>query len=404
MKTRLEALRDRLLATYWFVPAIMCTAAIMLSEVALWFDNTYASDWSQWLGWTYGGKAQGASSLLSTVASSTITVTGVTFSLTIVTLTLAAQQFGPGLLGNFMRDRGNQIVLGTFTSIYLYCLLILRQIREDSTPQLSVTIGVALAVVGIAVLIYFIHHVAESIHVTEVLDRIGKQLDKVLDDFYPEVVGDPASSRNIGPLPAGEMAQICAENVGYVIRVDAKALVGSARSLDIIVKLIVRPGDHVTPGQLIAEVWPSEKMSDDAEKSVRSALVMGSRRTPTHDPEFAIRQVVEVALRALSPSVNDPFTAMLCIDRLAASMIRLGERRLPPQERFDEDGNLRVIASRPSHEELVSAAFDPIAENSRDSPLVQQRLRTMIRRIMERTSEESLRQALSSRTPSVHSR
>jgi uncharacterized membrane protein len=172
---------DRLRSSYWFIPSVMALIAISLSFATIAADTKFRDDMLREQGWIYTGGAEGARAVLSVIAGSIITVAGTTFSITIASLSLASAQFGPRLLHNFMRDTGNQVVLGTFISTFLYCLLVLRTIRglEDNTyvPHLSVTLGVALAVASLGVLIYFIHHVAESIQVAHIIHVVGAELN-----------------------------------------------------------------------------------------------------------------------------------------------------------------------------------------------------------------------------------
>ena len=238
---RLRQWWEYLRATYWFLPALMALAAVTLSILSVRLDEQLRDDMVRSLGWIYTGGPEGARGVLSTIASSTITVAGVTFSITIVTLSLATSQFGPRLLRNFMRDTGNQLVLGAFTSIYLYCLLVLRTVRGTDelqyVPHLSVTIGVILAVLGVAVLIFFIHHIAESIQVSQVVGVVNAELEHAIDRLFPDTLGT-------GIVPGGNIAgqdvrsqsvyPLYANRSGYIQHVDPDRLFDVARTQDLI--------------------------------------------------------------------------------------------------------------------------------------------------------------------------
>lgn len=199
--SRLRALWEYLRGTYWAVPSAMAVAAAGLSFGAIQLDEFTTTTVLDRLSWVYTGGPEGARAVLSTIASSMITVAGVTFSITIVALTLASQQFGPRLLRNFLRDPGNQIVLGTFVSTFIYCLLVLRTVRgsdeEEFVPHLAVTLGVGLAMLSLGVLIYFIHHVATSIQAARIIANVAEDLEGAINQLFPDSVGEDASTADL---------------------------------------------------------------------------------------------------------------------------------------------------------------------------------------------------------------
>ena len=374
---------DRLRASFWFLPSLMAAGAVALAIGAVAFDRTVSDRWLHALGWFYGGGAEGASLVLSTIAGSMITIAGVVFSMTLVALSLASSQLGPRLLRNFMRDTSNQVVIGTFVATFIYCLLVLRTIRRDDetafVPHIAVTVGVLLALFSIAVLIYFIHHVAVSIQTDEVVARVARELFEGIERLFPTQIGrgsDPASPpapmAALAPGFNGEAVPVAAAEDGYVQIVDAHALMALAVESDAVIRLQVRPGDYVIRGQTLALVAPA---GDDALAArLNRAFVLGNQRTSGQDPEFAILQLVEIALRALSPGINDPFTAVTCVDRLASALCRLARREMPSALREDETGVLRVIVPALSFADLVDASFNQIRQHARRDAAVTLRL------------------------------
>jgi uncharacterized membrane protein len=376
---RLVAIWGEVRGSYWFVPALMTLGASLLALALTALDAALGDEAIAGLAWVYGGGPEGARALLSTVAGSVITVAGTTFSITIAALTLASSQYGPRLLRTFVRDTGNQVVLGTFIATFMYCLIVLRTVRglEDArvVPHLSVTVGVLLAAASIGVLIYFIHHVAVSIQADHVIAAVSHDLDAAVDRLFPDALGrDRRDLERPGAtgadVPAGGERVIEAEASGYLQIVDAERIVRVAAERDLVLHLGLQPGDFVVAGGALARAWPGERVDDETAESLAEAFVVGGTRTEQQDARFAINQLVEIAVRALSPGVNDPFTAMTCVDRLGAALCRLASRAMPSARRYDEDGALRVVAPAPSYAQLLDLAFDPIRHHGRSDPWV----------------------------------
>jgi uncharacterized membrane protein len=342
--------------------------------------------------------------MLSTIAASMITVAGVTFSITIVALTLASQQFGPRLLRNLLRDLGNQVTLGTFIATYLFCLLVLRTVSgtEDRSfvPHLAVTTGVALAILSIGVLIFFIHHIATSIQASQVIAGVAGELERAIERLFPERIGQsaaecPGASSSVRPAPSFDGARIVsATQSGYVQAVDGDMLLKCVREGAAVVRVDARPGSFVRAGAALAAVAASRPADDTLERAVRGAFVIGADRTGTQDAGFFVSQLVQLAVRALSPGINDPATARGCIDRLEQMLGELAGRRLPAPHRHDAQGVLRVIASPVTFAGMLDLAFTEISRHARHSVSVSCRLLGAIRNLAERVPNEADRRAL----------
>jgi len=376
---------NRIRSGFWFLPGVMAVVAVALALVSVSVDEPLTEWMAVNWGWTFTGGAEGSSALLGIVAGSMITVAGVVFSMTLVTLSLASSQLGPRLLRSFMRDTSTQVVLGTFIATFLYCLLVLRTIRRAEevafVPHLSVTLGVILAIASVGVLIYFIHHVSVSIQANEIAARIGKELIERIDHLFPGHIGQRAPRRPTEPPDSGfleafdqEARPVGAEGDGYVQFIDGEALLALAMEEDLVVRLERRPGDYVVAGCALALVWPGTRVTDRLTDQVRSLLVLGHQRTLDQDIEFGVNQLVEIAVRALSPGLNDPFTAMTCVDHLGSALCRLASRDIPSPYCRDRQNQLRVIAPGNTFEGFVDAAFDQIRQFSRSSVAVTIRL------------------------------
>jgi len=384
MKTRLLKYWDRLRTSFWFVPSAMALGAIGLAFAVVAIDDLIADGMLRMLSWVYTGGADGASLMLSTIAGSMITIAGVVFSMTLVALSLASSQLGPRLLRNFMRDPTNQLVIGTFVSTFVYCLLVLRTIRRaDETlfvPHLAVTVGVLLALISLAVLIYFIHHVAVSIQADQVVARVGKELLEGIERLFPEQIGHaettPESVADPGWPDAfdREGRPIAATEDGYLNLINPDALMTLAMEEKLLIRLLRRPGQYIVMGRPLVMVWPGERANDELAKKVNDAFLLGDQRTAAQDIEFSVHQLVEIAVRALSPGINDPFTAITCVDRLGSALCKLAQRKLPSRYRFDEHGVLRIIARVPTFSDIVDAAFNQIRQHARADAAVTIRL------------------------------
>jgi uncharacterized membrane protein len=396
---------DSLHSSYWFLPTIFAFVAIALAFVMLSLDRAgYYGSLEKW-GWIYTGGANGAREVLSSVASSTIGIAATAFSITIVALQLAASNFGPRLLRNFMQDTGNQIVLGTFIGTFIYSLLVLRTIRGDGddynsfVPQLAVTVGLLLALASIGVLIYFIHHASTIIQVSHVIAETSADLDRAIDRLFPEKIGQGASQleQPVKELPTDFESNIYgvkANSNGYLQAIDNEELMKFASKHDLLLRLNYRPGKFIVKGSELMMVYPRERITRKLVKKLDDAFILGKERTEQQDVEFPIEQLVEIALRAISPGINDPFTAIRCIDRLSAGLSHLAQRDFPSPYRYDDRKNLRVIAERVTFAGLMDTAFNQIRQYGKSDVAVTIRLLEAIATIARYTSTKKEREIL----------
>jgi len=374
MSRRNSYIGERLRNSYWFLPTVMLLGAAGLAWITTNLDEEYDPEKTRWIGeLIFSGGSDGAREVLGTIAASMITVAGVVFSITIVSLQLASTQFGPRMLANFMRDRGNQITLGTFVSAFLYSLLVLRSIRSSSVsqvPHLSVTFAVGFAVAGLVVLIYFIHHISTGIQAPNLLHAIALELRRGTDHLFPDVEemdhAKPAPRDEALPDGfEGSAALVPARGTGYIQVIDLDRLAHIASEHDLVIRLETRPGRFVVNQTPFASAWPADRLTDDLTRSIGESVVTGARRTSQDDIEFPIRQLVEIAVRALSPGINDPFTASQCVDQVSAGLCVLAARPFPTPYVADDQGVLRVVDGDPmTFERLVGAAFDQIRQSA----------------------------------------
>ncbi len=377
IKARSLALWDSVSSSYWFIPSLMSVGAVVLSGVLIQVDGRVGPDWMEGLS-LYGNKPDGARAVLSTIAGSMIGVAGVTFSITIASVVYASGQYGPRLLTNFMSDRGNQVTLGTFIATFLYCLLVLRTIRspdegagpdlaEAFVPHIAVLTGLGLAIASIAVFIFFIHHVPESIHVSNLVAGVGRDLRRKIDTLFPARIGQDEPTREaardeaaVTEVPDGfydHARRIDADGDGYLTGVDAEGLMALAVEHDLVIRIRHRPGDFVATGDTLVLAWPPDRSGGHVMEDVRRAFAWGRQRTARQDVRFLVNELVEIAARALSPGINDPFTAISCLDWLSAALKDLAGRDFPSAERYGDDGRLRVVAFPTSFEDFAAGVY-----------------------------------------------
>ena len=326
MKARLRKWIGDAAEAFWLLPAAMVVVGIALALLLLRLDGSgRLPAWLTSSIWIYNGGGVGARTLLGTIAASTIGVAGTVFSITIAALSLAAGQMGPRLLHNFTRDRGNQVTLGAFLATFSYALMVLRSVRTEQeslfTPHLSLTVGVVLAFVCVGTLVYFVGHMANRINVDTVVELVSADVHRAIRT----VSGGDA--QNAAPAPA---SWACAHPVtdgrrGYLRHVDADALADWAAEHGTALILLRRPGDYVFPGAPIALMTVAV---DGAAKAIGACSALAPTRSGANDVEDAVRQLVEVAVRALSSGINDPHTAMSVLDRLGAALCELSGRSL----------------------------------------------------------------------------
>ncbi len=386
-------------STFWFVPAVIVCVAVTLAFALIETDQMIAQDVTNSWPRLFGAGAAGSRGMLSSIAGSMITVAGVIFSITIVSLSLASSQYSSRVLRNFMRDRTNQTVLGVFVGIFAYCLVVLRTIRGGDegafVPALSVLIAVALAFVGIAFLIFFIDHIGSSIQASQIIATVASETLKAVDHLFPKNRGEPADEAEGATAMAQQPFRgvIPARHTGYVQRVDVGALMAFARARQTIVRMECRIGEFVIEDTPLASVSEARDADPDAVRQINAAYTIDRQRTVDQDAAYGIRQLVDVALKGLSPGINDTTTAIMCVDYLTAILARLANRQLEASGR-GEAGVLQVIVCRPTYADFVAEAFDQIRQSADGNVAVMGRLIHSFETLSRLTTDAERRRVL----------
>ena len=395
---RREALRTNL----WLVPVLETVAVVLLFAVTYTFDRSAYDGVIHYPSWVLSGTADVARVLLATVAAAIITVVGIVFSITIVALTLASTQFGPRMLRNFVRDPGTQLSLGTFVASFCYAMIALVSVgggpHGDFVPHLSITVTLVFTLLDVAVLIFFLNHIATMIQLPVVIANIATTLVNEVtamensDVFGVGAARGPSHDELLARL-ADEGAPIRTPRSGYLQVIRHDVLVKIATKADAVVQLPHRPGHFMVAGQVIAKVWPPQAAGAVAEH-LALGHVAGAYRTLPQDVSFGFDQLVEIALRALSPAVNDTFTGMTCVDWIADCLCRIAPIWHPHRIRRDAEGDIRVIAFQPSFDRLVERTFDTIRQAAIGMPAIMIRQLDAIAKVIEQVPDRRRRTAL----------
>jgi len=365
VKARLFSWWEAVRSSYLFTPLALVFAALLLAIASLWVDSLLANGDSVMLGFLPEIGVEGSRLVLSTIAASMMTVTSIVFSITVVTLTLASGQLGPRLLHNFRSDPANQFVLGVFLALFVYCLTVLQRIRggfgdAQFVPHLSIAIALGLTLVGIGTLIFFIHHISTSIQADELVSRVSGETQDVIKRLLPEEEETTATKPE--PPDSADALVVHSDVEGYVCAIDFKELVSLASDLEAKMVVACSTGDFIPAGGALLQIHGLDEETEPSEVRLKFCFVVGSRRTISQDLEYGLSQLVEIALRALSPGINDPFTAVACIHRLAACLRLIAERPDPAPVLFDDQDAPRVWRMVPDFGQLLDAAYAQIRE------------------------------------------
>ncbi|GAB2687092.1 DUF2254 domain-containing protein [Aliiglaciecola aliphaticivorans] len=388
----LDKLFDSIKTSFWFVPLLMVVTSISSAWLMVWIDHAQAWGKLDWLPFLYETEQSTLLSLLNTIGASMITVTSIAFSITIVTLTLASSQFGPRLIRNFMDDRGTQVVLGTFISIFSYCVVLIYSMSLDSNQGIKMGLAIIWCLLAtlfsVIVLIYFIHHVSRSIQADNVIKELCDEINHAIE---PLLCGE--LSTNLSAETRRNFSYtltIYAEQSGYLQLLSNDKLLDIASEHDLFIEFHWRPGHLINKDAKLATLNSLKPIEDSLTKVINQCCVIGSNRTPIQDPEYAIHQMVEIAVRALSPGVNDPYTAITCIDKLCMVLCNIAQQDLHSGKYYDQHGILRLSRNPYDFEGLANSAFDQIRQYSVSSVAVSIRLLESLFRIASITDKSDI--------------
>jgi uncharacterized membrane protein len=435
-------LRDSL----WYRPALMTLGAIVMAFVMIWIDEQVLQGSNLRTWWLFSGGVEGARGVLSAIAATMITVVTTAFSITMVTLQLSSSQYSPRILRGFTGDPGNQLVLGIFIATFVYCLLVLRSVRselEDQrtfVPALAISLALVLALVCIGSLIYFLHHASRTIQASVILDKSANDTFGLIEDHFNVGNSERMSDRTrslLDNLPV--VAEVTSERPGYLRGMDDSTLVALARKYDLLLTLHPHVGNYIFTGSPLATVqrFTTRELNEDDEHSeeesvfirlkeqiaevlspnsadagkkekdgngrsevekisdaIRGTFTTGLERTLNEDVLFGFQQLADIGLRALSPGVNDPTTAMFCIDWLGEGLIRVQDTNDRPTVAVDEDGTPRVVYPPIPFEQFLTISFRHIRHYAAGDPFVSRHIIEVLESVYRSATNEQARAAV----------
>jgi uncharacterized membrane protein len=379
MQAKLRNTWENLKATLWFEPSLLVLAAIMLSIITLALDARIATRQSTLSTWLFGGTPDAAQALLAIIAGTLVTSVSIAFSITIVAIQLASTQFSPRVLRTTLTDdRGNHIVLGMYIATFVYALLILRQTRDANPPEtgfvpaLSITVVLGLALLCLGLLIYFIHHISELLQVAFIINRVHDETITETERLYPSA--QPTTTLDAPPIAAlvqevrrgAPTSFVYSHHAGFLRSIDHPTLFEATGG--VAAWLWVRPcvGEYIPRGSVLIE-WPAgTELDATRHDQIQSAFVLDRERSLFQDPLFGIRQLADIALKALSPAINDPTTAEYCLSNLGDVLGRLVTCPFPSTEHRGPDGQTRYFLSAPTWDQFVDTAFSQIRRQAAD--------------------------------------
>ena len=361
MAARFAYLRERLNTSIWLIPVGLCVISALLAVVMLWIDRRLGAEG---LAPDLAMSLSSSREMLGVIAGSIIGVGGVAFSVTMVALTLTSGQYGPKILRNFLDDSFSKLTLGLFLGTYVYALIVLASYSQVDNPRFTVLLGLVLAFSALLAFVHFIHRTATDLQADKIIHRIGGQLQRAMQDLAQ---GDSREGRSPQTLAWRRKARthrglaIASSTHGYVQTIDYDALLRWSVEADCALQVRVRAGDFIVEGMTLFKAFGgSAEGLEEAVTDLNASVVVGPIRTPVQDSEYAITQLNQLAARALSPGINDPGTAITCIDWFSLALAQIVDRDIPGCVFLDQDRDARLLARMTDFPGVMGAVYAPL--------------------------------------------
>ena len=394
---------DRMNVNFLFIPGVMALVGLLLAWSMYWLDGQIPNEALYMNRFIVSGTVSELRGFLFGMATTVLTTAGVVFTLLTLPLSTVATQYGSRLLRIFLADHTTQFVLGMFVATFVYCvtgaLIIPPVIIQLEGPQVTTTVGLYFLVASFASLILLIQHISIMLQAPNIAAAAG---DDLMDTVSKTYVAEPSGNTNqnqIGrnlpdSLIEAEAYPVHARKSGYIQYVDMDSILPLAKKGDIIIRVKLKPGDFVRSGNVLALVWPAYRIDEEFAGEIANTFHFGNQRTPTQDVEYAVNQLTEMAVRAMSPAINDPFTAMTCLDHLGTGLALFSRRGAISPYIYDREGQLRLVFDPVTFDKLLGAAFDMLRHASCDNAPVLLHMLEIIDVIGQDTKSPDTRQSL----------
>ncbi|WLD94161.1 DUF2254 domain-containing protein [Alkalihalobacillus sp. AL-G] len=387
--------------SFWFLPTFYGIVALLLSILTIITEKSVSTELiSKYIPNVLLTDIKLGQTILSSIAISILTMTTITFSSIMVVLTTYSSQFSPRTLQDFISDVVTQRVLGIFTGGIIYSLLLLLFLKEISNKTLFVGPGVAViwAIVCLAFFVYFIHHVATWTQVNNLIDKITSRTQQTIDKSFhfndDKSMESDIPNEDVHNLDCSNMKSVLATTSGYLQMIDLPTLLKKASEEDFIIKIERRIGDYILRGTPLFSFVNREKITEDEQKRYEECFSIGTERTTVQDIEFGLQKLVEISLRAISPAINDPHTAINCINRIGTLLAELGTVSFPKSHQFDKNQQLRIIMDIQSYQELLYKSFYQIRHYGRQDVSVCASTLAVLHGIVEKNKDPSIQKTI----------
>jgi uncharacterized membrane protein len=384
---KLTYLSERLGTSIWLIPLALCAVSALLAILMLWFDRFLEPTELDWT--VFSLEPDAARNILGIIAGSIIGVGGVAFSVTMVALTLTSGQYGPKVLRNFLEDNHSKVTLGLFLGTYVYTLVVLSGYASVDKPKFTVFLALVLAFAALLGFVRFIHRTATDLQADHIVQRIGRQLQQTLRCAVNDVNPDERIDDTSGWRRSARNRQayaIVSNQHGYIQTIDYSELISWCTENNCLLQVRDRAGDFIVEGLCVFKVYAGDEGTpDNAVDELNASMIVGPMRTPVQDTEYAITQLNQLAARALSPGINDPGTAITCIDWFSLALTEIIDRDLPGCVFLDDNHHPRLIAHISDFSGIVKAIYAPLRQLSRSDVAVTASLLESLCRLAELT-------------------
>ncbi|WP_282138076.1 DUF2254 domain-containing protein [Rossellomorea aquimaris] len=380
--------------SFWFVPFLFSLISLVLALITFYFDWWLSQHDYPLFPKVLFSNFDLSMTIISTIASSIMTMTTITFSTIMVVLTTFLSQYSPRTLQNFINDRPTQRVLAIFVSGVVYCITLLVLLQDESVQKLYISSSFAgiVAIICLFVFVYFVHHVSNWVKVSNLIHNITIKTNQKIDNSYlyrKNAINEQPSTFNEALFEDTEPILVYSEQSGYLQQINIEGMLTKAASDEAVVRMVKTPGEYLLEGTPVMTAWTTNKDIDV--EDYLEYLVLGPDKEPMEDIELGIRKLVEIALRAISPAINDPNTAKNCIEEIGIILSKLAKHKIPSSYLSDEENNVRIILEQPTFGDYLYKSFYQLRHyGKQDISIIAEILRSL-RMIGENNSEETKR-------------